>query len=439
MTGASAPAPDLEFLDFCRVVGVDLYPWQRDAFGQATERVGGRFRYRLAGISEPRGNGKSYAAAAAALWRLACSPQADIVSAALDLDGARIVLGHAKAIARGFPPLERELEIRANGLYLPSTGSRWTITSREHTASRGRHPDLVIYDEVGWARDDELFASLLAGQASVEDPLMLVVSTVGRRRTGPLWSVKQLAEGAAEGVLWWWSGENGSPRISPDFLERQRRILLPGQFAREHQNTWVDAADSLVTRVQVDAAMEAGWHGRLEAPPSDGCVAFVDLGAVHDPTAIAVGHQSADGIARIDRLLTFQGSREEPVSLAAVEHAIADLCRRFHLRRVRIESWQGLSAVQRLTRLGLPAELYTPTSSTNAEEWPLLASRFSARTIQIPPHARLREELLNLTVELGPRGVRVVDKGQVHQDHAVAVRGVVAMLASKQVQQAGVW
>jgi phage terminase large subunit-like protein len=53
---------------------------------------------------------------------------------------------------------------------------------------------MVLFDEVGWLRDDELFSSLLAAQASVEDPLMLVTSTVGRRQSGPLWRIKELAE-----------------------------------------------------------------------------------------------------------------------------------------------------------------------------------------------------------------------------------------------------
>jgi hypothetical protein len=44
------------------------------------------------------------------------------------------------------------------------------------------------------------------------------------------------------------------------------------------------------------------------------------------------------------------------------------------------------------------------------------------------PHARLREELLNLTYEVGPAGVRVIDKGKIHQDHAVVVRGICAGL-----------
>ena len=219
-------APLLGFLDFCDRFGIELFPWQRDAFGAATAREGDRFIRPLAGVSVPRGNGKSYASAAAGVWRLAgWSGRCDILSSALDLDGAKVTLEHANAIVRSQPALAEAIDIRANGLHLPATGSRWTITSREHTASRGRHPDLVLYDEAGWARDDELFASLLSGQASVDDPLMLVTSTVGRRQSGPLWTIKQLSEGGDPRVFWYWCGENLSPKVTADFLERQRRIL----------------------------------------------------------------------------------------------------------------------------------------------------------------------------------------------------------------------
>jgi LmbE family N-acetylglucosaminyl deacetylase len=64
-----------------------------------------------------------------------------------------------------------------------------------------------------------------------------------------------------------------------------------------------------------------------------------------------------------------------------------------------------------------------------ARSWlPLLGQRLAARTLVLPPHARLREELLNLIVEVRETGAKVVDPGKVHQDHAVAVRGVVAAL-----------
>jgi phage terminase large subunit-like protein len=108
-------------------------------------------------------------------------------------------MDHGKRVLRSHPDLEEGLEFRADSIVNPETGSCWRVKSREHTSSRRLHPTLVIYDEVGWANDDELFASLLAAQASVHDPLFVVVSTVGRRKSGPLWTIKQMAE--EDGVL----------------------------------------------------------------------------------------------------------------------------------------------------------------------------------------------------------------------------------------------
>ena len=78
----------------------------------------------------------------------------------------------------------------------------------------------MIFDEIGWVADDELFSSLLAAQASVADPLMVVISTVGRRRSGPLWRVKELAEAGDPSVFWWHHSANRSPLVSADFIER---------------------------------------------------------------------------------------------------------------------------------------------------------------------------------------------------------------------------
>src|SRR5215813_8780921 len=83
-------------LAFAKMFGLVLYPWQQKAFGTACRREGGHFVYRVAGISVPRGNGKSFGGAVLGLWRLlAGPPPQDILSAALDLDGAKVVLDHA--------------------------------------------------------------------------------------------------------------------------------------------------------------------------------------------------------------------------------------------------------------------------------------------------------------------------------------------------------
>jgi hypothetical protein len=423
------PAVLDDLLAFARVAGVELYAWQGEAFREACTRTARRrFRYRLAGISVPRGNGKSFGSALVGLWRLLCGPPPqDIISAALDYDGAKVVLEIARQIVRGQAALAEVIELQAGALLVPATGSRWTITSRERTASRGRHPTVILYDEVGWARDDELFSSLLAGQASVEDAFCLVTSTVGRRQGGPLWTVKQLAEGGDLSTFWWWTSENLSPKVTAAFLERQRRILVAAQYAREHGNQWIDAADAFVSAQDVDRAMAQDWREQPGGQTEFEYHAFLDVGIIHDPSVIAIGHQE-DGCIHIDTIRTFQGSRGRPVRIETLEAALVELAQRFPLRRIRVESWQGVAVVQRLETLGLPVELYAPTPKLNAEEWPQLAQRLAAGTLVLFPHARLREELLNLTVEVGPAGAKVVDKGRLHQDHAVAVRGVVASL-----------
>ena len=415
-----------DFLLWCAHMGIRLFDWQKEDFGEATRRENGRFVHRLVGISVPRGDGKSERGSRVGAWGVTRSKGALVLSTALTLDGAKVVLNHGRRFFRD----RSSAEVLTNEIRIPSIDSRWMIASREHTSSRGLHPDIVIYDEVGWANDDELFSSLLAAQASVDDPLMIVISTVGRRRAGPLWTIKTLAEAEEPGVLWRYSTENRSPKVTKAFLDRQHKILMPAQFAREHQNQWVDSADSFCSVGDVDAAMGHGWTEQLSGRPDTDYEYFVDLGAIHDPTVIAIGHREGS-LVYIDRLITFQGSREAPVQLPVVAQKVQELTVPFHPNRIRIESWQGLMAVQILNGLGLPVEVFAPIAKAHADEWPVLAQHLTGRTLILPSHPKLREELLNLSYEVRPHGVKVSDKGTIHQDHAVAVRGVVAALSRK--------
>jgi phage terminase large subunit-like protein len=180
---------------FCQHYRLGPFPWQIDAGRQAFARKDGKFVHRIAAATTPRGNGKSWFAASGGVWRLLTGPPPQLIlGCALDLEGAKVIQTLAKRLLRSHPDLSAAVELYASEIRVPSTGSRWLIRSREHAASRGLHPDMVLFDEVGWLRDDELFSSLLAAQASVEDPLMLVTSTVGRRQSGPLWRIKELAE-----------------------------------------------------------------------------------------------------------------------------------------------------------------------------------------------------------------------------------------------------
>jgi hypothetical protein len=139
-----------DFLSFCDAFGIPLFPWQREAFGGATVRRDGRFIYPLGGISVPRGDGKSLGGATVGAWRLRLGPQPqDILSVALDYDGARVVLDHAKRILRSHPDLEEGLEFRADSIVNPETGGGpWHLR-------RADCPDHGAAAVHVWRRDDQ--------------------------------------------------------------------------------------------------------------------------------------------------------------------------------------------------------------------------------------------------------------------------------------------
>src|SRR5262249_29137552 len=157
------------------------------------------------------------------------------------------------------------------------------------------------------------------------------------------------------------------------------------------------------TAEDVDFAMNAE---RVEVPVGTKESLFIDLGTVHDPSVIARGCR-VGSLVVITALETFQGSHEFPVKIVTVDRRIRDLAEPGNIERIRIESWQGVQAAQSLQAMGLPVELYAATAKRNAEEWPVLVQHLTARTLVLPKHARLREELLGLTVGIGPQGARV--------------------------------
>src|SRR5262249_34292217 len=161
-------------------------------------------------------------------------------------------------------------------------------------------------------------------------------------------------------------------KVTATFLERQRRILMAAQYAREHQNQWVDAADAFTTQANVDAAMGTSWTERARGVARTSYVVAVDIGTVHDPSVVGVAHRDPDGRIYVDRLVTLQGTRESPVQIADLETTIRDLAAAFAVSRIRVESWQGIAMAQSLQRLKLPVELFIPSAKAHADEWPQL-------------------------------------------------------------------
>jgi hypothetical protein len=161
-------------------------------------------------------------------------------------------------------------------------------------------------------------------------------------------------------------------------------------------------------------------------------VGFVDVGLVHDPTAIVVAHRDADRIV-VDTIKTLQGSRSAPVELEVLEDLVAELTLRFNVRQWVFEAPQAVASVQRLQRrlTGVRVEVRYPTSESMARTFGTLYQLFNDRRLVLYAHDQLKREALNLVTRVVGGRLKVVESTSIHQDHVVALGGCCDLLISQ--------
>ncbi len=357
-------------------------------------------------------------------------PDSTLSISALNKEGTAAILKHIKHILRDCDDLAKIVKVHVNEIRLPGKHSEIIVTSREHTSGfvRGPHSRLIVYDECGHAESMDLLTALLSGQASVPDPLALMVSTVGYKKSGPLWHLKERADAGDPNIYFFHTTENLSPDVKPEYLHKQKSLLSTTDYEREHENTWQDQSSAYAMTDDVDVCMGSSWRTQHMGMPDRHYFVTVDLGLKSDPTVVTVGHTD-EGMIFVDKIEVLKGDQKNPVSLVAVEAIITELCDRFNVVLVKIESWQGKLLAERLSTFAkVTSEIVEPSLKLQMQEWPLLAQRISDRSIIIPHTPQLRNELLGLTWEATSTGMKVIDKGRAHQDIAVTLRMLVAII-----------
>jgi hypothetical protein len=406
------------------------WPYQEADLRTALERkVDGKFKHRIAVISKPRQNSKTTMSAWIALWRLYCGEgQQQIVSVANDKEQAEILLHDAHRIISASDTLFGLLDDNGlnRGEIRLANGNRWIIKSSESVASRGLRPSLVCYDELGWAQDRALFDVLSSGQAAQPNPLTVVTSTVGPIKEGILWELFELARANNPTVCLIYSTENQSPLITPEYLEAQQALLPAHVYAREHQNLWGEGSDALCSEADWKRAIADGDPRRMDDPGP--CYAFLDLGWVHDESVLVIMRKLESGKNGVLCMETWQGSRSAPVEFTAIQARLTELCARFHVVKLRIEAPQGYQMAQQLALSGVPTEVLSPTAKSNQDNWGALITSLKNGTLCLPDDARLRRQLLTLTIKNTPTGWRVEDVPAIHNDRAVAVAGALFLV-----------
>lgn len=160
-----------------------LRDWQRELLSHLfARRTDGRLKHRVALVGMPRKNGKSALTSGIALYGLFLGAAgAEVYSCAADKDQARIVFGVAKRMVELDPELSANVKLYRDAIEVPATGAVYRVLSSEAFTKEGLNPNLVLYDELHAAPDDDLWNVMTLGSGARVDPLMVAITTAGVR------------------------------------------------------------------------------------------------------------------------------------------------------------------------------------------------------------------------------------------------------------------
>jgi len=153
-----------EVIDFARMIGEPLLPWQEWAVIHALElNPDGTYRFRTVLILVGRQNGKSHLKRIVTLWRMYIDGARRIIGVAQDLALARDQWQMCQASIHDCPDLEEEWQgvrnVNGDEMFWAS-GCRYAIKAATGKAGRGGSNDEVNIDELREQRDWKAWAAV---------------------------------------------------------------------------------------------------------------------------------------------------------------------------------------------------------------------------------------------------------------------------------------
>jgi phage terminase large subunit-like protein len=211
------------------------------------------------------------------------------------------------------------------------------------------------------------------------------------------------------------------PWLDLDDLAEQRAELPEWEYRRLHLNEWVESEDRLTSVGDVRACVTLDEP--REWAQARRYALSLDLGLKHDRTVLAVC--STDGDAprvALDRMLVWQGSRRQPVSLDEVEGAVLETWRAYGRPQLVADPWQGAQLIQRLRGRGVRVQEYAFTSQSVSRLALRLHGLIRDRGLELPDDPELLDELANVRLRETAPGVYRLDHDHGrHDDRAIAL------------------
>lgn len=245
-------------------------------FGWRNARSGHR-RFNRAYREIPRGTGKSFEAAGVGNYCAFADGEqgAEVYSAATTRDQAKLVWQPARMMLKKRSELADAIsvQVNANDLYQPATGSVFRPLSSDHDTLDGLNIYCAVIDELHAHPTRGLYDVLETAISKRDQALLLIITTAGSDRTGICYELRtdllRVLDGSAEdesylGIVYtidegddWRSEEswrkanpNWGVSVNPEFIrtlarKAERIPAAQAAFKTKHLNVWVNANNAL--------------------------------------------------------------------------------------------------------------------------------------------------------------------------------------------------
>lgn len=296
---------------------IELEPWQKFLVSQiyGWKTLNGNRLRRSVYIEVPRKSGKSTLCSVLSLYHLMADGEAsaEVYSAAISRDMARIVFGDAQAMARASAELSKHLVIHRSNIFYRKTNSKLEPLSADANQLEGRSPSFAVIDELHVHKTPDVYDVLNVASGARLCPILFAISTAGVNREGICYQVRDYAIKILDGHVdddtffsmvygidddddwrapasWIKANPNYGVSVQPDDLARlakqaEESPSAETNFKTKRLNVWCNTSSAWLSMTAWDACN----HPRPPMSHFIGkpCYIGLDLASVSDFACIA--------------------------------------------------------------------------------------------------------------------------------------------------------
>jgi hypothetical protein len=211
-----------------------------------------------------------------------------------------------------------------------------------------------------------------------------------------------------------------NPQISRAWLA-SKEAEDPIAFSREYRAVFEAGISSALDAALVRAAVRDGPESLPPLPGRDYLIALDPaFSSGGDTFAALVGHREPEPDNRVivDRVMGWKGAKGDPVRVDAVLDEIAALSIAFGGCPVTTDQFAAQPLVQAMAKRGINAQSTAWNSESKVASLAAVRRCLYAGRLEIPSHAGLISEMVNLESRAGPSGrPRIAAPGGQHDDY----------------------